>query len=94
MVTHRNHQYDFIDQIAKQHKSEIQKTLPALKLQIDQIQETTDKVKDMQKQIQLRKEENTIYVNKVFQEIQASLRGRKNKYSTILMQQLPLESRL
>ena len=79
VVTHRNHQYDFVDQIAKQHKSEIQKTLPDLKLQLERIQETTDKVKDMEKQIQLRKEKNTNYVNKVFQEIQASLRERKKQ---------------
>ena len=79
VVNHRNCQYDFIAQIAKQHKREIENTLPSIKQQLNNIRQAATQVKNMQQQIQLRKEENTNNVNKVFQETVASLKERKQQ---------------
>ena len=79
VVNHRQHQYDFISQIAEQYKKEIQNTLPAFRTQLKHIQQAATEVKHMQQQIEVRNEENASHINKVFQEIIVSLNKRKQK---------------
>jgi len=79
VVQHRNHQYDFISQIAEQQKKEIQCTLPAFREKLQHIRQVAADVSLMQEKIQIRKEENINHVNKVFQEITTALRKRKQQ---------------
>lgn len=79
VVNHRNHQYDFISQVAEQQKKEIQCTLPEIRTQLENIQRATYEVMSMQQQIQTRKKENTNYVNKVYQQITMALNERREQ---------------
>ena len=79
VVQHRDHKCDFISQIAKEEKQRINRTLPKFGEQVEMVEQAAAKVKNTQEQLQERKEENTHYVNKVFEEITMALNERKQQ---------------
>ena len=79
VVKHRDHCYDFIAQVAKEQKHEIESTLPAFKKQLRRIKEATTEVKSMQEKIKQRKIENIHLIEQTFQEVIVALYKRKQQ---------------
>ena len=79
VVQHRNHKFDFISQMAEEHKEKINLKLPQVREQIKIIGQAAAEVKNMQEELQKRKDENIHYVDKVFQEIIVALNERKQQ---------------
>ena len=79
VVKHRDHQYDFISEVAKEQKKEISSTLPAFRAQLIKIKQAAINVQCMQKELQKRHEENIRVVEQTFEEITVALNARKQQ---------------
>ena len=80
VVQHRNHRYDFISQIDIEHKEKINLKLTQLREQIiKMVAQAAAEVKNIQGELQKRQDENTCYVDKIFQEITITLAERKQQ---------------
>ena len=79
VVQHRNHKFDLISQMAEEHKEKINLKLPQVREQITIIGQAAAEVKNMQEELQKRKDENIHYVDKVFQEIILALSEQKQQ---------------
>ena len=77
VVNHRNHQYDFISQVAKEHKQQIRSGLASVKQQLKSLQQVAAEVKTMIEQVQRKRDENIQSVEKVFGEVMLALDMRK-----------------
>ena len=79
VVKHRDHQYDFISEVAREQKKEISSTLPEFRAQVINIKLAAIDVQCMQEKLQKRHEENIHVVEQTFQEITMALNARKQQ---------------
>ena len=79
VVQHCDHKCDFIFQIAKEEKEKINLALPKVREQVGRVEQAAAKVKNMQDQLQERKQKSVHYVNEAFQEIIMALDERKQQ---------------
>ena len=79
VVKHRDHQYDFISQVAKEHKQQIRSGLTNVKQQLKSLQRAVAEVKTTMEQVQRKKEENIQNIEKAFQKVVLALRMRKRQ---------------
>ena len=79
VVKHRDHQYDFISEVAKEQKEEISSMIPAFRAQLIKIKQAAIDVQSMQEELQKRHEENVHFVEQTFQEITMALNARKQQ---------------
>jgi len=78
VVNHHNHQYDFISQVAKEHKQQINSALTNAKQQLRSLEQAVAEVKDMMTQIQENKQQNIADVETTFHKIVSALNQRKS----------------
>lgn len=79
VVKHRDHQYDFISEVAKEQKQEISSAIPTFRAQLTKINQATIDVQCMLEELQKRHDENVHFVEQTFQEITMALNTRKQQ---------------
>lgn len=79
VVQHRSHEYDFISQIAKEQKEEVFSTLPNFREHMKHVKRIAAEVKQMQDQVQERRQNNVDFINRAFLEIANVLSTRKQQ---------------
>ena len=79
VVKHRDHQYDFISQIANEQKDEISDTLPVFRMQLTRVKQAASRVESMQEELQKRNMENIHVIEQTFQKILVALYERKQQ---------------
>ena len=79
VVKHRDHEYEEVFAVAEQYRAEIDCTLSDVRAGLKKLEKAVDEVRDRQSQIQLRKLENTLRVEKTFEEIMLALNKRKKQ---------------